>query len=71
MTKSLALGDQPLTLELLMSLQRFRHVIRETLLLTSPKSRAMRIAVRDTIVPSSGGQMEPLSFSWRRVQYIH
>ena len=40
------------------------------MLLTSPKSRAMRIVVRDNIIPSSGGPNGASQFSWRRAQYF-
>lgn len=53
--ESIALGDQPLTFELLMSLQLFRHCINETLRIVGPSGHAQRIAVKDTIIPSGGG----------------
>jgi cytochrome P450 len=53
--QSLALGDQPLTFELLKSLTFFRHVIHETLRLTGPSGRTRRQAIRDTILPVGGG----------------
>jgi cytochrome P450 len=53
--QSLALGDQPLTFELLKTLTFFRHVIHETLRLTGPSGRAQRKAIRNTILPVGGG----------------
>ncbi|KAN0098399.1 cytochrome P450 family protein [Hyaloscypha variabilis] len=53
--QSLALGDQPLTFELLKSLTFFRYVIHETLRLTGPSGRTRRQAIRDTILPVGGG----------------
>jgi cytochrome P450 len=53
--QSLALGDQPLTFELLKSLQLFKHVIHETLRLTGPSGRIMRRALRNTVLPVGGG----------------
>ncbi len=52
---SVALGDQPLTFELLMSLQFFRYVINETLRLVGPSGHAQRIAVKNSILPTGGG----------------
>lgn len=53
--QSLAIRDEPLTFELLVSLQLFRDVINETLRLAGPTGRAQRRAVRNTILPSGGG----------------
>jgi len=53
--QSLALGDQPLTFELLKSLTFFRHVIHETLRLTGPTGRTRRQAMKNTILPVGGG----------------
>lgn len=53
--QSLALGDQPLTFELLKSLTFFRHVLHETLRLTGPSGRLNRRAIRNTILPVGGG----------------
>lgn len=53
--QSLALGDQPLTFELLKSLTFFRHVIHETVRLTGPSGRVRRQAIKNTILPVGGG----------------
>lgn len=53
--ESVGLGDQPITFELLMSLQLFRYVINETLRLVGPSGHATRVAVKDTILPTGGG----------------
>lgn len=54
--QSLALGSQPLTFELLKSLQLFKHVIWETVRLTGPSGRLQRRAVKNTILPVGGGE---------------
>lgn len=51
----LAVGDQPLTFELLKSLQLFKAVIHETLRLQGPSTRVVKVAVRDTVLPVGGG----------------
>lgn len=54
---ALALGDHPvLTYELLKSLTPFRHAIHETFRTIGPTGKATRIAIRDTILPTGGGQ---------------
>jgi cytochrome P450 len=53
--QSLALGDQPLTFELLKSLTFFRHVLHETLRLTGPSGRLQRRAIKNTVLPVGGG----------------
>ena len=52
---ALALGDQPLTFELLKSLTYFRYVLYETFRLQGPGGQGIRRAVRNTILPVGGG----------------
>ena len=54
--QSIALGDQPLTFELLKSLHLFRYVLHETLRLQGPAGRVQRRALQDTILPVGGGK---------------
>ncbi|KAK2617022.1 hypothetical protein QQS21_000113 [Conoideocrella luteorostrata] len=53
--QALALGDKPLTFELLKSLHSFRNVIYETLRIHGSSGRLSRTAIRDTVVPRGGG----------------
>lgn len=53
--ESLALGDVPITFEVLKSLKIFKWVINETLCLQGPSGRAQRQALCDTILPVGGG----------------
>ncbi|KAG5986295.1 hypothetical protein E4U54_005506 [Claviceps lovelessii] len=53
--QALALGDQPLTFELLKSLSSFRHVMLESLRLHGSSGRLQRTATRDTVLPRGGG----------------
>ncbi|CAD6593970.1 MAG: hypothetical protein ASARMPREDX12_007883 [Alectoria sarmentosa] len=53
--QALALGDQPLTFELLKSLTFFKYVLFESLRLQGPSGRVARTAIRDTILPRGGG----------------
>jgi cytochrome P450 monooxygenase len=55
--KSLALGDRPLTFELLksQSCQIFKWVLNETSRLQGPNGKSLRTAIRDTILPVGGG----------------
>jgi cytochrome P450 len=53
--KSVALGDRPLTFDVLKSLHLFRYVIFETLRLQGPSGRIYRTAIRDTILPTGVG----------------
>lgn len=53
--QALALGDQPLTFELLKSLTFFKYVLFESLRLQGPSGRIARTAVQDTILPRGGG----------------
>ncbi|KAI9642719.1 hypothetical protein NHQ30_008450 [Ciborinia camelliae] len=52
---SLSLGDQPLTFEILKSLQFFKYVLFETLRCQGPSGRIYRTATRDTVLPTGGG----------------
>ncbi|KAF4635238.1 hypothetical protein G7Y89_g2873 [Cudoniella acicularis] len=52
---ALALGDQPLTFELLRTLIYFRHVFWETLRVRGLSSPIVREAIRDTVLPVGGG----------------
>ncbi|TGO26885.1 hypothetical protein BPAE_0051g00200 [Botrytis paeoniae] len=52
---SLALGDRPLTFEVLKSLQLFKYVLFETLRYQGPSGRIYRTATRDTVLPTGGG----------------
>ena len=53
--QALALGDQPLTFEVLKSLSLFKYVLYESLRLQGPSGRIARTAVQDTILPRGGG----------------
>ncbi|CAF9936885.1 MAG: hypothetical protein ALECFALPRED_006997 [Alectoria fallacina] len=53
--QALALGDQPLTFELLKSLTFFKYVLFESLRLQGPSGRVARTAIQDTILPRGGG----------------
>lgn len=53
--QALALGDQPLTFELLKSLTFFKYVLFESLRLQGPSGRIARTAIQDTILPRGGG----------------
>lgn len=55
--RSLALGDQPLTFELLKSqpCHLFKWVLNETSRLQGPNGKSQRRAVRNTILPVGGG----------------
>ena len=53
--QALALGDQPLTFEVLKSLPLFKYVLFESLRLQGPSGRIARTAVKDTILPRGGG----------------
>lgn len=53
--ESMALGETPLTFEVLKSLKLFQYVIDETLRLQGPSGRVPRKAIRDTILPVGGG----------------
>lgn len=53
--QALALGDQPLTFELLKSLTSFKYVLFESLRLYGPSGRIARTAIHDTILPRGGG----------------
>lgn len=53
--KALALGDQPLTFNLLKTLTPFRNVLYEAIRLQGPSGRVQRTAIRDTILPRGGG----------------
>ncbi|KAG5978731.1 hypothetical protein E4U55_006015 [Claviceps digitariae] len=53
--QAMALGDQPLTFELLKSLSSFRHVMLESLRLHGSSGRLQRTATRDTVLPRGGG----------------
>ena len=52
---STELVGEPLTFEKLKSLVDFRYVVQETIRLIGPAGRVVRIAVRDTFLPSGGG----------------
>lgn len=52
---SLALGDRPLTFEVLKSLQLFKYVLFETLRYQGPSGRIYRTATRNTVLPTGGG----------------
>ena len=52
---ALSLGSQPLSFEVLKSLQLFKHVLFETLRLQGPSGRVLRTAVRNTVLPVGGG----------------
>lgn len=54
--EALALGDQPLTFELLKPLSYFQHTIFETLRLHGSSNRLSRTSIRDTVLPRSGGE---------------
>ena len=54
--QALALGDQPLTFELLKSLTFFKYVLFESLRLQGPSGRVARTAIRDTVLPRGGGR---------------
>jgi cytochrome P450 monooxygenase len=54
-TESVALGDKPLTFELLKSLHYFRYVLFETLRVQGPAGRVQRLALKNTILPTGGG----------------
>lgn len=53
--EALALGDQPLTFELLKSLHSFRNVILESIRIHGSSGRLSRTALRDTVIPRGGG----------------
>lgn len=53
--EALALGDEPLTFEIIKSLKRARAVVNETLRLHPAASRIGRCALRDTTLPKGGG----------------
>ncbi|KAK2606257.1 hypothetical protein QQS21_003305 [Conoideocrella luteorostrata] len=53
--KAMALGDQPLSFELLKSLTHFRYVMLEALRLHGSSSRLVRTATNDTVLPCGGG----------------
>ncbi|KAG5946943.1 hypothetical protein E4U53_006504 [Claviceps sorghi] len=53
--QAVALGEEPLTFELLKSLSSFRHVILESLRLHGSSGRLQRTATRDTVLPRGGG----------------
>ena len=53
--QALALGDEPLTFELLKSLPLFKYVLFESLRLQGPSGRLARTALQDTILPRGGG----------------
>ena len=53
--QALALGDRPVTFEVLKSLHLFRYVLFESLRLQGPSGRIARTAVKDTILPCGGG----------------
>ena len=53
--QALALGDRPLTFEVIKSLNLFKYVLYESLRLQGPSGRIARTAVQDTILPRGGG----------------
>ena len=53
--QALALGEQPLTFEVLKSLAFFKYVLFESFRLQGPSGRIARTAVKDTILPRGGG----------------
>ena len=53
--QALALGDQPLTFEVLKSLPLFKYVLYESLRLQGPSGRVARTALKDSILPRGGG----------------
>lgn len=53
--QALALGDEPVTFELLKSLHSFRNVIYEGLRIHGSAGRLSRTAIRDTVIPRGGG----------------
>lgn len=54
-SEALALGDQPLTFNLLKTLTPFRNAIFEAIRLQGPSGRVQRTAIRDTVLPHGGG----------------
>ncbi|GAB0140012.1 hypothetical protein EsHS_00000650 [Epichloe bromicola] len=53
--QALALGNEPITFELLKSLHSFRNVIYEGLRIHGSSGRLSRTAIRDTVIPRGGG----------------
>ena len=53
--QGLALGDQPLSVELLKSLHLFRYVLFEGLRLQGPSGIMARTATEDNVLPCGGG----------------
>ncbi|KAG6040619.1 hypothetical protein E4U41_007683 [Claviceps citrina] len=53
--QAMALGEEPLTFELLKSLSAFRYVMLESLRLHGSSGRLQRTATRDTVLPRGGG----------------
>lgn len=53
--EALKLGDQPLTFELMKSMQPFRYALFEALRLYGPSGQIRRVALRDTVLPKGGG----------------
>lgn len=51
---ALALSPQPLTFEVFISLVLFKHVLFESIRIKGPSGRALRTAVRNTILPVGG-----------------
>lgn len=52
---AIGLGDQPLTFELVRSLNLFRYVYNETLRVQGPSVMLVRTAVNNSILPTGGG----------------
>ena len=52
---SLTIDNESLTFEKLKSLVDFRYVVQESIRLIGPAARVVRVAIRDTILPSGGG----------------
>ena len=53
--QALALGDQPLTIEVLKALPLFKYVLFESLRLQGPSGRIARTAIQNTVLPCGGG----------------
>ena len=52
---SLQVHNEDLDFEKLKSLAEFRYVVLETIRLIGPAARVVRVAIRDTVLPSGGG----------------
>lgn len=54
--EALALSNQPLTFEIINNLKLFRYALYEGIRLQGPSGRASRAALRDTVLPTGGGE---------------